>query len=199
MTKNDIRNQPQQLDLFQLRADYPNEIICNTCQNLDVGDLDMSQNVLICNVKKDNVTHFLNGTAKLYYSGRRFPSTIALNTLYYFIPYIGKECDLNFYGIRDLYLIKVARVGSRREGELDNDPNDLRIVFELQFVKQLFPDYKKQKLNIWRTYTDSTLKEIVDNQNKLSTPARKHMLVCLVVLALVVMVSSKKNMIVLQL
>jgi len=175
MAKTDIRNLPQQLDLFQLRTDYPAEIICNPCQNLDVGDLDMSQNVLICNVKKDNVVHFLDGTAKLYYSGKRFPTTVALNKLYYFIPYIGKECDLDFYGIRDLYLIKVARVGSRREGELDNDPNDLRIVFELQFVKQLFPEYKKQKLNIWRTYTDSTLKEVVDNQKNISTPARKHM------------------------
>lgn len=175
MVKTDIRNLPQQLDLFQLRTDYPAEIICNPCQNLDVGDLDMSQNVLICNVKKDNVVHFLDGTAKLYYSGKRFPTTVALNKLYYFIPYIGKECDLDFYGIRDLYLIKVARVGSRREGELDNDPNDLRIVFELQFVKQLFPEYKKQKLNIWRTYTDSTLKEVVDNQKNISTPARKHM------------------------
>lgn len=95
MAKTDIRNLPQQLDLFQLRVDYPDEIICNPCQNLDMVELDMSQNVLVCNVKKDNVTHFLDGTAKLYYSGKRFPSTVALNKLYYFIPYIGKECDLD--------------------------------------------------------------------------------------------------------
>ena len=88
MAKTDIRNLPQQLDLFQLRTDYPAETICNPCQNLDVGDLDMSQNVLICNVKKDNVVHFLDGTAKLYYSGKRFPTTVALNKLYYFIPYL---------------------------------------------------------------------------------------------------------------
>ncbi len=175
MAKTDNRNQPQQLDLFQLRTEYPNEIVSNPCQNIGVADLDMSQNVLVCNVKKDNVARFLDGTAKLYYSGKRFPSTVALNKLYYFIPYIGKECDLDFYGIRDLYLIKIARVGSRREGELDNDPNDLRIVFELQFVKQLFPEYKKQKLNIWRTYTDSTLGEVVDNQKSLSTSVRRHM------------------------
>jgi len=105
--------------------------------------------------------HFLDGSAKIYYSGKRFPSTVALNKLYYFIPYIGKDCDLDYYGIRDLYLIKIARVGSRREGELDNDPNDLRLVFELQFVKHLFPEYKKQKLNIWRTYTDTTINRIL--------------------------------------
>ena len=40
-------------------------------------------------------------------------------------------------GIKDLYLIKVARVGTRKEGQLDNDPNDLRLVFEIEFIKSL--------------------------------------------------------------
>lgn len=154
--------QPKQLDLFQLQAEYPIEIIRNPNHNVDLADVDLSKNVLICNVKKDNVEHFLDGTAKIYYTGKRFPSSIALNKLYYFIPYIGKQCDLDYYGIRDLYLIKLARVGTRREGELDNDPNDLRIVFELEFVKHLFPEYKKQKLQIWETFTDTTLDEIVN-------------------------------------
>lgn len=85
---------------------------------------------------------------------------MALNHLFYFIPYIGKQCDLDYSGIRDLYLIKIARVGSRREGELDNDPNDLRIVFELHFIKQLFPNYKKHRLQIWDTYSDLKLEEL---------------------------------------
>ena len=153
---------PQQLDLFQLQIEYPKEIVINQSSDMVLTDLDLSKNVLICNVKKDNIEHFMDGTAKLYYSGRRFPSTVALNKLYYFIPYIGKQCDLDYFGIRDLYLIKVARVGSRREGELDNDPNDLRIVFELQFVKQLFADYKKHRLQVWDTYSDTKLEELID-------------------------------------
>lgn len=153
---------PQQLDLFQLQIEYPKEIVINQSSDMVLTGLDLSKNVLICNVKKDNIEHFMDGTAKLYYSGRRFPSTVALNKLYYFIPYIGKQCDLDYFGIRDLYLIKVARVGSRREGELDNDPNDLRIVFELQFVKQLFADYKKHRLQIWDTYSDTKLEELID-------------------------------------
>ena len=159
MAKKTNITQPLELDLFQVQTDYPEMIINNEIDNY-FGDLDLSKNVLICNVKKDNVEHFLDGTAKIYYTGKRFPSTIALNKLYYFIPYIGKQCDLDYYGIRDLYLIKVARVGSRREGELDNDPNDLRIVFELQFVKHLFTDYQKHRLNIWETYSDTTLEEL---------------------------------------
>lgn len=159
MIKKTNIQQPLELDLFSVLAQYPEVIVRNEPEN-GFGDLDLSKNVLICNVKKDNIEHFLDGTAKIYYTGKRFPSTVALNKLYYFIPYIGKQCDLDYYGIRDLYLIKIARVGSRREGELDNDPNDLRIVFELQFVKHLFNDYKKHSLNIWQTYADTTLEEL---------------------------------------
>lgn len=164
MAKNKNKSQIPELDLFSIQVEYPNEIVNNQDVADHFDDLDLSKNVLICNVKKDNVEHFLDGTAKIYYTGKRFPSTVALNKLYYFIPYIGKQCDLDYYGIRDLYLIKIARVGSRREGELDNDPNDLRIVFELQFVKHLFEDYKKHSLNIWQTYTDTTLEELQQSQ-----------------------------------
>ena len=119
--------------------------------------MDLSKNVLICNVKKDNVRHFLDGSAKIYYTGKKFPSTIALNKLFYFIPYFGKQCDLGFTGIRDLYLINIARVGTRKEGTPENDPNDLRIVFELQFIKRLYDQYQPHKLHIWETFTDTTL------------------------------------------
>ena len=169
------KQQPQQLDLFQLAVEYPKEIIQNSSQNIDLNDLDLSKNVLICNVKKDNVEHFIDGTAKTYYTGKRFPSTVALNKLYYFIPYIGKQCDLDYYGIRDLYLIKIARVGSRREGELDNDPNDLRLVFELKFVKHLFPNYKKQRLQIWETYTDTILEQLFEKQKTDKIVSRQHL------------------------
>ena len=170
-----VKQEPQQLDLFELQAEFPNEIVQNPSHNVGLDDIDITRNVLICNVKKDNIEHFLDGSAEIYYSGKRFPSTVALNKLYYFIPYIGKQCDLDYWGIRDLYLIKTARVGSRREGELDNDPNDLRIVFELEFVKHIFPDYKKQRLDIWRTYTDTNLEELLKAQKSLIIPLNKRL------------------------
>ena len=160
MARVNNKQHPQQLDLFQVQAEYPKEIVQNSSQEIDLNDLDVSKNVLICNVKKDNVRHFLDGTAKIYYTGKEFPSTIALNKLYYFIPFFGLKCGLGFTGIRDLYLIKIARVGTRKEGEPDNDPKDLRIVFELQFVKHLYEQYQPHRLNIWNTFTDTNLEAL---------------------------------------
>lgn len=64
-------------------------------------------------------------------------------------------------GIRDLYLIKVARVGTKHEFVSDADENDFRLVFEIKFVKQLFDDYKPIKLMIWRTFTDTNLRAVL--------------------------------------
>lgn len=122
------------------------------CQRLPIN---ISKNLLICNVKKDNWKQYLDGSAKIYYTGKRFPTTIALNKLYYFIPYLSGK------GIRDLYYIKVARLGYRKEGQENEDRNDLRLVFEIEYVGQLFDDYKKVKLEIWRSFTDTTLEKLL--------------------------------------
>ena len=37
---------------------------------------------------------------------------------------------------------------------------DLRLVFEIEFVKQLFDDYKLIELPIWHTFKDTTMDEI---------------------------------------
>lgn len=119
-------------------------------------NVDETKNVLISLVKADNMEQYLDQSAKIYYTGKRFPSTVALNKLYYFMPYIKLK------GIRDLYLIKIARVGTRKEGQPDNDPNDFRLVFEIVFVKRLFKDYMPIKLKIWQTFTDTTMKELIN-------------------------------------
>ena len=117
--------------------------------------IDISKNLLICNVKRDNREQYLDGSAKIYYTGKKFPTTVALNKLYYFMPYFSGK------GVRDLYYIKIARLGYRKEGQEDEDKNDLRLVFEIEYVGQLFDDYKKVKLEIWRTFTDTTLSDIL--------------------------------------
>ena len=118
--------------------------------------LDLTKNLLICNVKKDNWKQYLDGSAKIYYTGKKFPTTVALNKLYYFMPYLSGK------GIRDLYYIKIARLGFRKEGQENEDKNDLRLVFEIERVGQLFDDYKKVKLDIWRTFTDTTMEKIAN-------------------------------------
>ena len=143
-------------DLIEKYADSP--IVENTLADPESEyslSFDHSQNVLICNVKPDNMEQYLDQSAKIYYTGKKFPSTVVLNKLYYFMPYIRRK------GIRDLYLIKIARVGTRKEGQPDNDPNDYRLVFEIKFVKQLFDDYKPIKLMIWRTFTDTNLSVVM--------------------------------------
>ena len=98
---------------------------------------------------------YLDRSAKIYYTGKRFPATVALNKLYYFMPYIKGK------GIKDLYFIKIARVGTRKEGQPDEDPKDFRLVFEIEFVCQLFDDYKPISLEIWHTFTDTTMGELL--------------------------------------
>ncbi len=91
MKRKKIKQDPLQLDLFQLKAEYPKEIVQNPIQEIELDDLDVSQNVLVCNVKKDNIRHFLDGSAKIYYTGKKFPSIVALNKLYNFMPNISKQ------------------------------------------------------------------------------------------------------------
>ena len=122
-------------------------------------NLDSTKNVLISLIKPDNVECYLDQSAKIYYTGKKFPSTVALNKLYYFMPYIKRK------GIRDLYLIKIARIGTRKEGQPDNDPNDFRLVFEIEFVKKLFNDYKPIELEIWHTFTDTNISDILQKYN----------------------------------
>ena len=152
---------PQQLfaiDLFDTKQTYPEEIVKNTLRRAKSSKekiLNPKKNVLVCLVKKENIAPYLDQSAKIYYTGKDFPSTVKLNHLYYFMPYTKKK------GIRDLYLIKVARIGTKYEVRKDADPNDLRLVFEIEYIKQLFPDYKPIRLAIWDTFTDSTLDKIM--------------------------------------
>lgn len=151
------------VDFLQLKEQYPDKIINNTISTklIESISLDLDKNVLVSLVKADNMDLYLDQSAKIYYTGKKFPSTVALNKLYYFMPYLKGK------GIRDLYFIKIARVGTRKEGQRDNNPNDFRLVFEIEFVKQLFNDYKKVHLDIWQTFKDTTLGHIMNKiENK---------------------------------
>ena len=160
-------NRIKQLNFLDLFDQYEFEPITqNNMVHEDIVDvygktptkelaLEMSKNVLICLVKKDNEKQFLDKTAKIYYTGKKFPTTVALNKLYYFMPYLSGR------GIRDLYYIKIARIGYRKEGQDDEDKNDLRLVFEIERIGQLFTNYKKVKLEIWRTFTDTNMEKIL--------------------------------------
>jgi len=104
--------------------------------------LDPTKHLLIGLVKKDNEAYFLKEEpTKIYYTGKTktFPSTVAINKLYYFMPYIKEK------GVRDLYLIRVARIGSKSEVNPNSNDDEPRLVFELEYLESL-PDYEKVTL-----------------------------------------------------
>lgn len=152
----------QELDLFSLQEEYPEDIIQNDFfapENEEQIELDSTKNLLVSLVKKDNFEHFLDGSANLYYTGNKFPSTVELNHLYYFMPYLKGK------GIRDLYMIKVARVGTKSEVHPECGDDTLRLVFQIEYLTQLFEDYKPIRLKIWDTFTDTTLNEILSGES----------------------------------
>lgn len=65
-------------------------------------------------------------------------------------------------GVRDLFLINIARVGTKKEVHPECDDNDFRLVFEIQFVKQMFDEYQPIHLDIWQAFTDTTIAELKD-------------------------------------
>lgn len=153
-----------QVDFEHIKEQYPENIVENhlsQSNKFSQGlNIDKSKNVLVSLVKADNIDQYLDRSAKVYYTGKRFPSTVALNKLYYFMPYMKRR------GIRDLYFIKIARVGTKKEVHPECDDNDFRLVFEIEYVGQLFDDYKPIHLDIWQSFTDTTIKELPNKIEK---------------------------------
>ena len=82
---------------------------------------------------------FHDGNATLYYTGPKFPTTISLHDLHYFIPYIKGE------GIRDIYeIVRVRTITSKEAKQVEGDEatDDMRLAFELRFSRKLFANYQ---------------------------------------------------------
>lgn len=132
-----------------LFADENNDLVVNRPRKTFV--VEKTKRLLIGYVKPDNEDYFLRKEpTKIYYTGktRSFPSTIALNKLYYFMPYIKGK------GVRDLYLIRIARIGTKAEIHPESNDMEPRLVFDLEYLQSL-PDYVSTRLNFLRTYADT--------------------------------------------
>lgn len=145
------------LDLFNTEA---KELVYNKPKR--TYTLDGSKRLFAGLVKKDNEEYFLTEEpTKLYYTDsiRKFPSTIALNKLYYFMPYIKGK------GVRDIYLIKMLRLGSKTEvhPETKKDLKAPRFVFELEYLESL-PKYQMITLRFQRAFTDTFLGRVMNKQ-----------------------------------
>ena len=107
---------------------------------MEVGD-----RVLVSLVKPSNRKNyyedFENGCAELYYTGAKFPSTIALHNLHFLVPYFKNR------GIRDVYeIVKIRTIKGNEAKQLEGEGeqgDDIRLAFELRFSRRLFDDYRK--------------------------------------------------------
>ena len=76
------------------------------------------------------------------------------------MPYIKGK------GVKDLYLIRIARIGNKAEVHPGSNDKDARLVFELEYLESL-SDYLHIRLNINHTYTDTFLGKILYNTSDL--------------------------------
>ncbi|MDE5594305.1 MAG: DNA (cytosine-5-)-methyltransferase [Muribaculaceae bacterium] len=149
----------RQLNLFDVFNDSLNGIVCENLISEDKPEYYIprtSAHVLIALIKKEGEKPFVTQSAYNYFTGSRFPATIDLKNLTYFIPYIKGK------GIKDLYIIKKTHI--KEYHKPGNDKTEYRLCFDIQFSKQLFDEYKMCKLDIWRTFTDTTINIIMNNQ-----------------------------------
>ena len=124
--------------------------------------VEVGNRVLIGLVKEDNRQYqaFKDGTAILYYTGKQFPTTIALQDLHFFMPYIKGQ------GVRDVYEITKVRTITGKEAkqtdEEDADSKALRLAFELRFVRKQYVN--PQPINttkmIGYTFIDTTFDKL---------------------------------------
>lgn len=124
--------------------------------------VEVGNRVLIGLVKEDNrlFQAFMDGTATLYYSGKQFPTTIALQDLHFFMPYIKGK------GIRDVYEIVKVRTITGQEAkqtkEDDADSKALRLAFELRYIRKQYAEFQPIDTTkmIGYTFIDTTFDKL---------------------------------------
>ncbi len=153
-----------QLDFFDLLQQYPDyilrndkvsEVALNYGKNVDIQD-SLNKNVIIGSVDTDFEKDFQDQTANKYQTGNRFPASVNLQQLRYFIPYIKGK------GIRDVYQIISIRIGTLNKDKKSKENKNLCLVFEIQFVKQLFNEYQDISLDIWQLFSETNLDELLN-------------------------------------
>ena len=124
--------------------------------------VEVGNRVLIGLVKEDNrlFQAFMDGTATLYYTGSKFPTTIALQDLHFFMPYIKGK------GIRDVYeIVKVRTITGKEAKQTDEDDADskaLRLAFELRYVRKQYAEFQPIDTTkmIVHTFVDTTFDKL---------------------------------------
>ncbi len=124
--------------------------------------VEVGNRVLIGLVKEDNrqFQAFVDGMATLYYTGKQFPTTIALQDLHFFMPYIKGQ------GVRDVYEITKVRTITGKEAkqtnEDDADSKALRLAFELRYVRKQYAHFQSVNTSkmVGYTFIDTTFDKL---------------------------------------
>ncbi len=120
--------------------------------------LNPSARVLVAYVPQENATPFEQFKASEYYTRPKFPGTINLKEVEYFVPYFKGK------GIRDIYKVHHINVCTKKDFIPNSYDERMRLLFQFKFVKQLFDDYHHHDLKIWYCFSDATVKELIDGK-----------------------------------
>jgi len=109
--------------------------------------------------RKGYLQSFKDGNATLYYTGSHFPTTIALQDLHYFMPYIKGQ------GIRDVYeIVRVRTITAKEAKQVEGEDakDDLRLAFELCFVRKQYNEIRSINTSKMsnNTFIDTTFDEL---------------------------------------
>jgi len=155
--------QPGNTESMELLDEFIKQLISNKSSAEIVSEsipqkgaeISVPNRVIVGYVKPDYAEEFENGQARLYYTGEQFPSTIHLDGLSWFVPWIKGK------GIRDIYRITEIRTVTKAElGGLPTD-DKMRLSFILGEFRHLYEDYRSFSLKIKDTYSDTILEELV--------------------------------------
>lgn len=101
--------------------------------------------------RKGYYQSFEDGNSELYYTGPKFPSTIPLHDLHFFVPYFKDK------GIRDVYeIIKIRTIKGSEAKQFnpdDDHPDDIRLAFHLRFHHKISDQFMKIDTSEMVNYT----------------------------------------------
>lgn len=158
----------RQLNLFDLYNDFLDNPISTNCV-CDVAsyyeklkheitkkdsNFYLENNALIAYVRPENNEIFKNFVANSYHSGKKFPTTVKLQSLRYFIPYLKGK------GIRDIYAIKEIKVGNVADQSENTREKDIRLIFDIEYLGSLDAEFRQVDLNIWHTYRSLNIRDL---------------------------------------
>lgn len=148
-------NTSKYLPVSSLPTDF---CICNNIiskEEISVEKRISSDKVVVALVKNDAATLYTSNKANYYYTGKNIPVELISGNYKYFMPYIKGK------GIRDLYLIKQMRIGTKSEVISNCIDKSSRIIIEISYVKNLFNDYLPFHLHVMNTFSFKVLSELV--------------------------------------